>query len=283
LERQYDEVHKTGIVGLDVGFGNVIEDARTRQPVLCDFEVCRYFKDRSSFAFAYARNRDRLEMNVVYERGIMTEQSAHAALAQQRTNGTGWYAPLNFGHGLGVPGFWLIDAGTGRWEHLNGCVLNALVQNKRILDLGSNNGAMPMMMLRAGAKEVLCIEYQEKFVKQGEFVRKLFEWRDIARYDLRYHQGSMLDILKADLGHFDIVTAFCSLYHLSEEEMAEVVRRASQLSPVMILQGNLHKAAKNKSRTQFLKQVLEENGFASVEVHAPRNFARPLLIGRQVS
>ena len=270
LERQYDEVHRCGIAGLDVGLGNVVEDSRTGQPVLIDFEVSRYFANRHSFAFAYARNRDRLDINYVYGRNLLTEQSANVELLVHRRNGSGWYAPLDFGLGLAVPGFWSVDAGTGRWEHFNGAIITPLVKGKRILDLGSNNGAMPMMMLRSGAKEILCVEQQEKFIKQGRLVVELFEWRDIGCYDLRkYHQGNMLEILETSWGDFDIITAYCSLYHLSEEDMGRVVRRASVLSPMMILQGNLHDRQQKKCSTEFLKIVLEGNRYPVVEESHP--------------
>lgn len=281
LERQYDEVHRCGIAGLDVGFGNIVEDSKTGQPVLIDFEVSRYFASRHTFGFASARDRDRLNINYVYERNLLTEQSANAELLVHRRNRSGWYAPLDFGLGLAVPGFWSVDVGTGRWEHFNGPIISPLVKGKRILDLGSNNGSMPMMMLRSGAKEVLCVEQQDKFIKQGGLVLRLFEWRDIDSYNLRYHQGNMLEILEASWGDFDIITAYCSLYHLSEEDMRRVVRRASELSPMMILQGNLHDRQQKKCSTEFLKMVLEGNGYPVVEVHAPKNYARPLLIGRR--
>ena len=38
--------------------------------------------------------------------------------------------------------------------------------------------------------------------------------------------GDMRIFLYEDLGRFDVVTAFCSLYYLPEEDMARVIRAA---------------------------------------------------------
>ena len=99
----------------------------------------------------------------------------------------------------------------------------------------------------------------------------------------------MTDILKEDWGTFDVVTAFCSLYYLSEEDMGKVVRKASEIAPVMVLQAKTDtrpEAPENKaekSALPFLKKVLEENGYPQVEVYAPANYPRPLLVGRTIA
>jgi hypothetical protein len=68
--------------------------------------------------------------------------------------------------------------------------------------------------------------------------------------------------------------------------MAEVVRRCSELAPIMVLQAKTNtrrEAAANKadkSSEVFLKRLLEENGFLHVDAYAPENYSRPLLVGR---
>jgi len=102
--------------------------------------------------------------------------------------------------GLSVGGFWTTDSGTGRWECVNGPVINHLLSGKRILDLGSNNGIMPVMMLRAGAREVLGVELSPDYADCAQLVRRIFEWRDQRHYQLRMHVGNMLDVLELRLG-----------------------------------------------------------------------------------
>jgi hypothetical protein len=114
----------------------------------------------------------------------------------------------------------------------------------------------------------------------------LLEWRDIRRYALDLRHANMLEVLRADWGAFDVVTAFCSLYYLTPEQMAEVVRKCAEFTPVMVLQaktdtrGDAPENKAEKSSLAFLKELLEQNGFPETEVHAPAGFSRPMVIGR---
>jgi SAM-dependent methyltransferase len=159
-----------------------------------------------------------------------------------------------------------------------------LVAGKRVLDLGSNNGVLAAMMLRAGATEVVGLELSPSYARASHLVREIFEWRDMKEYSLRVENRSMLDVLTEDWGRFDVVTAFCSLYCVEEEFMTQIVRRCRQLAPVMVLQANMpnpgQKAHHPRASAEFLRDVLTRNGFPSVELFAPSDFARPLLVGR---
>jgi cyclopropane fatty-acyl-phospholipid synthase-like methyltransferase len=160
---------------------------------------------------------------------------------------------------------------------------------KRVLDLGSNNGVMPLMMLRSGAREVVGLELSPELAELSQLVKRMFEWRDIKKYSFDIRNSDMREILRADWGKFDVVTAFCSLYYLTTEDMAKVVRKASELSPIMVLQAKTDtrpEAAENKaekSSVGFLRKMFEENGFPFVQVYGPKNYSRPLLVGRVFS
>ena len=286
LEHQLNVIHACGMACLDVKVGNVVIDSITGVPWIVDFERVRFYRSKSSLAFTLRRDQDRINFNQIYGRNLITERSARAALAEQAAELNGWYAPIDFGHGLTVGSFWSVDAGTGRWEFLNRRIVGPLVNGKRVLDLGSNNGIMPIMMLRAGAREVVGVELSPVNVETARLLHSIYEWRDMRRYALRLHTCDMLEILQADWGDFDVVTAFCSLYYLSAEKMAQVVRKAAELAPVMIVQANTKSRSKGgnrkaeKASVPFLKNLLEDNGFPSVEIFAPTNYPRPLLVGR---
>ena len=47
-----------------------------------------------------------------------------------------------------------------------------------------------------------------------------------------------MNIINLDLGRFDIVTSFCTLYYLKEKQMEAVVRRASEISSFFVIQAN---------------------------------------------
>jgi hypothetical protein len=85
--------------------------------------------------------------------------------------------------------------------------------------------------------------------------------------------------LERDLGTFDVVTAFCSLYYLPEEDMARITRKASEMGAMLILQAN-DGITNLPAGTPQLKRLMEGNGYPAVVVHAPAGFSRPLLVGR---
>ena len=291
LEQQLERAHAAGIVGLDIKYGNVIVHSETGEPWLIDFEGAKVKQSNCTLLSRYFRNFDRHKFNGVFGRHLHTEESVTQSLAQvsdqiaKVTEERHWYAPIDFGNGITVGDFWKVESGTGRWEYLNGAVLAPLLKGKRVLDLGCNIGLMPMLMLRAGASGVVGVELQKFNVETAQLIHDIFEWTDQTRYDLHVHHGNILDVLDQDFGRFDVTTAYCSLYYVEADEMAKLVRRAAELSDMMILQANIvafpdaEKSA--RAQTEFLRQLLMKNGFPEVEVHAPKDFQRPLLIGRK--
>ena len=170
------------------------------------------------------------------------------------------------------------DSGTGRWDFFNANVVAPLVHRKRVVDLGSNNGSLPLMMARAGAATVLGIEGTAAIADFARLNAQILAWRDIRNYDLQIRTGDMRLFLTEDLGSFDVVTAFCSLYYLPEPDMAAVIRKAASMRAVLILQAN--DAIDNlPAKREDLSRLLCENGYPSVTIYAPPGFARPLLVG----
>ena len=285
LEQQLEAIHKAGLVNLDIKVGNVIVDPN-HAPCLIDFENAQLFDSADSLAYQLKRDGDRERFNRAFDRCLLTDAKAREILDAEQRKQPKWYAPIDFGYGLTVGGFWATDTGTGRWEYLNKATLTPHLQGKRILDLGSNVGIMPMLMLRDGAKSVVGLELEKVNVERAQQVHKIFEWRDQQSYQFTIHQRNFHDIVSWDAGEFDVVTSLCSLYYLSEDEMAAVVHRAAQLAPVMIIQANTSleqiPQKRKKASVAFLRQLLEQAGFDKIEVVAPPNFTRPILIGKQI-
>lgn len=285
LARQMDQIHAQGVTRLSLTFGNIMVDAADGRPWLIDLEGSRHDERFPSVLFDYERDRDREKFNRIYGCNLLTEQSARCLI---HTRMASEYAPIDFGRGLATHGFWNTDSGTGRWEYLNKRSLAPLLNGKRILDLGANNGVMDLMMLREGASEVIALEYSAEYASIARLVHQIFEWRDLRSYPLTVYQRDMRAILSESFGDFDIVTAYCSLYYLEPEDMAAVVRQASCLSPVMILQAKTHARAEaaekgRKSTPEYLESLLKNNGFPVVKVISPAGFTRPLLIGQKSS
>ena len=283
LEQQVDAIHRRGVTGFSLTFGNVMVSPEGEVPWLFDFDNATVHAAPAGIEFALERDRDRRLLARLYSLDLVTEASARRSLASDFPSS---YAPVDLGRGIASRGFWSVDSGTGRWEFLNGPALGELVPGKRILDLGSHNCVLPLLMLRAGARQVVAVERSAEVAASARRLQKLFEWRDLTAYDLDLRRTDMRSFLDADWGSFDIVSAFCSLYYLEEEEMAQVVRRAAELAPVMVLQAKSDtrpKAAANKaekSAPEFLGRLLAENGFPHIRTIAPAGYSRPLLIGR---
>ncbi|MCH9647231.1 MAG: methyltransferase domain-containing protein [Deltaproteobacteria bacterium] len=284
LERQMEVIHSRGVTGLSLTFSNVAVDPVEGLPSFFDFDDGYCHGPDLGFLFALQRDRDRSKFNRLYDRDLLTEGSARALLATPALES---YAPVDLGDGLATRGFWSVDSGTGRWEYLNRRALEGQIEGKRILDLGSHNCVLPLLMLRAGARQVVAVEQSEENCQSARSLEALFHWRDMRSYSLDLKRRDMRAVLTEDWGSFDLVTAFCSLYYLEEEEMAQVVRRAAELAPMMVLQAKNDTRAQatenkaQKSTLTFLKRLLQANGFPQVEEFAPDGFSRPMLLGRK--
>jgi hypothetical protein len=135
------------------------------------------------------------------------------------------------------------------------------------------------MMLRAGALSVVGIEGSPEIADLARLNARILAWRDIRPYDLRIVTGDMRRCLSEDFAPVDVVTAFCSLYYLTEEDMARVIARAASWGATLVLQAN--EAIDNlPAGAATLRRLMQENGYPAVEVHAFSGFARPLLVGR---
>ncbi len=283
MEQQIDRIHACGVAGFSLTYGNIVVDQQAQRLWFIDFDKARSYRSLTDGVFLYRRDQDRRTFNRLYGRRLLTEASVRAALAAEEQNSR--YEPIDFGGGLTVGNFWSVDDGTGRWQVLNRRVVAPLVRGKQVLDLGSNNGLLPLLMLRDGAARVVGVERDPNLVARARLVHRLFEWRDLRAYAFEIRQTDVLEAARAAEEPFDVVTSFCSLYNLTPEAMAETVRRAADLAPVFIVQANdatRPKAADDKARktsTAFLEQLLKDNGFPEVRVVAPRGYPRPLLVG----
>ena len=280
VERLMDRAHAAGVTGVARSFGTLV---RTREGGLQFGDLSAARRHRPGrLHFLSARDRDRRAFNRRFGAALLTESGARQALRDAVAAvppGYRDYAPVDFGGGLAIGRIASTDGGTGRWEYCNGPVVGPLVADQRVLDLGSNNGSLPLMMLRAGAREVVAIEANPAIADFARVNARILAWRDMRPYNLQVLNGDMRLFLAGDLGEFDVVTAFCSLYYVPEEDMARIIRKAASMHAVLVLQGN--EAIDNlPARTLDLHRLIRDNGYADVALHTPAGFARPLLVAQ---
>jgi hypothetical protein len=180
-----------------------------------------------------------------------------------------------------------VEAGEGRWQWL----LKKQTQwkNKRVLDLGSNNCLYALRMLQLGAEEVHCVEINPEYCEEAILLRKIIEFLDGRKLNFHLHNRDMLDFLTAsviDDESFDIVMALCSIYYVGRREIPSALAIIARIGKECWLQANVGTIRQDKDRqvlagVEFLAEQLHAAGFDHVQVIAPRNYSRPLLIGRK--
>jgi 2-polyprenyl-3-methyl-5-hydroxy-6-metoxy-1,4-benzoquinol methylase len=279
-EALMDRAHAGGITGVRHGFDSMrgVNDTDAGFTSMPDVRQHR----RRCSHFRAARDADRRAFNERFGTSLLTEADARqqlVALKERVPGGYREYAPIDFGGGLHIGPIGSTDSGTGRWDFFNGAVVGPLVAGKRVLDLGCNNGSLPLMMLRAGAREIVAIEMAPAIAEFARLNAQILSWRDLQHYPFDVRNGDMRMFLTDDLGRFDVVTAFCSLYYLPEMDMSRIVRKAATMGATLVLQAN--EAIDNlPARAHQLYDLMKHNGYADVDVIAPPGFARPLLIGQ---
>lgn len=279
VEQLMTRAHAAGITGVSRSFGKLVRDAEGRLR-FGDLSDARRHQ-LGSVTFVAARDEDRRAFNRHFGAALLTESEARRALKELKSHvppGYRDYAPIDFGGGLTIGQIASTDSGTGRWDFFNERIVAPLVAGKRVLDLGSNNGSLPLMMLRAGAREVIAVEFTPAIADFARLNARILGWRDMRPYDIHVLTGDMRLFLTEDLGRFDVVSAFCSLYYLPEEDMARIIWKAASMNAVLILQAN--EAIDNlPAKTLDLHRLMRANGYSDVALHTPDGFARPLLVG----
>ena len=279
VQRLMERAHRAGITRVAGGFDCFVRvDGELR---FASLPGARVFEIGTAH-FLAGRDADRVAFNRRFGAALMTEQQARGALATVKSRLPASYrdyAPIDFGQGVSIGQIASTDSGTGRWDYCNERVVAPIVAGKRVLDLGCNNASLSLMMLRAGAREVVGVEMSPEIAEFARMNARILSWRDLRPYDLTVLTGDMRVFLQQDLGSFDVVTAFCSLYYLPEEDMAAIVRKASAMGATLILQANEAIGGNRPGTARDLRRLMLENGYPDTAIHWPEGFSRPLLVG----
>jgi SAM-dependent methyltransferase len=278
IEQAMERAHAAGITGVRHAFDRaVLTDTSCK---FLDLPSARAYRGRGAH-FLAARDADRRAFNQRFGASLLTEAHARELLRSLKSRvpeGYRDYAPIDFGAGLTIGRVVSTDSGTGRWDFFNRHIVGPLVAGRRVVDLGANNASMSLMMARAGAREVVAVEATPAIAEFARLNTRIFSWRELRRYNVDVRTADMRVFLDETFGTFDVVTAFCSLYYLPEEDMARVIRRAARMGATLILQAN--EAIHNlPARATELARLMKQNGYPDVQITAPTGFSRPLLVG----
>jgi hypothetical protein len=276
-------IHRAGYTFEDVKYGNVIIEARTNTPYFLDCERALPLHQFSRMTATYLRDRDADKLNQLFGTDLLT---AKVLRGFRFPAGAAMYSPFYVGAGIWWGAIWNPDLGILRWRHM--LAEHVPVPNGgRVLDLGANNGFNALQMLRAGANEVIGVEMDTGAIEQGLFVKRVFEWADNTEYRFSYIHGSHADIGSMNLGRFDLITAFCTLYYLSTTAMRKTISDLAGLTDTVVLQCNNERSIERsdpetytKASLSFNVELVRNNGFPNVMVVERRGSDRPLVIAR---
>lgn len=276
-----ERIHNSGVTVLDIKLGNII--VKHGVPFMCDFEVAKTY-GRECPRFLQERERDRDTFNYVFAGDMLTEhrlRETYEKLGQ--ANKELLYGPVYYGRGFEIGQCSSIEFGSGKWRFIKKYLPD--VFGKRILDLGSNNGVMPLEMLRAGAASVTGYEPDPTFAAFAEMNHKWFEFIDNRKYNFKIRKKHMHEILDSNMTKYDIVTAFCSLYFESIENMNRIVRLLSLRVGIFIVQCNENPNEHvgemlRRCSLDFLQELLYTHGFEKQEVVKFCFYDRPLIIAK---
>jgi tRNA A-37 threonylcarbamoyl transferase component Bud32 len=282
------EIHKAGIELYDIKWGNVIVEDTTGKPFLVDFDSSRKYSNPKSKMFTIARDRDIEKFNLCYNDDKLTYKRIKDKVAcNDVLSIANLYAPVYIGYGLRFGNLWNVNVGYGRWYFILKDSLPPL-HGKRILSLGVNCAFNEIQMLRYGAKEVIGFEIDEQWIAQGLFFKEAFEWADNASYNFKYINADMAKLPYMGVGNFDMAIALCSLYYLSDEDMARVAEYVSTITSTFIVQCNVRRNigrpnshSYEKASVEYISELLVNAGFSEIKVVAPKGYGRPVVIGKK--
>lgn len=285
IYKEMCSVHQSGINIYDIKYGNVAIDYKTGVPYLIDFDAAHFFKNKKSSLAVIERDRDIEKFNNAFGEECLTYDRLKIILSKRTFPAAEkTYSSTYIGYGLRLGHLWDRSIGFGRWHFILEENLKNL-KGMRVLSLGSNNASIELLMLRAGASEVVAFEQDNDFIEQGKFLLKAVEWADNKKYNLKYVKANMATAVTIR-ENFDLAIALCSLYYLTEKEMRLVIYKLKELAPRFIFQCNIQNNIGREDLDQyrrasleFAKTLLADAGYAISATIAPYGYSRPLVCG----
>jgi hypothetical protein len=276
VERLMNRAHAVGITGVSCSFGTLV---RTGDGALAFGDLTKARKHHPSSVYFFAsRDADRRAFNQSFGQSLPTEATTRQSLRELTPRKPDRPRAARSASSIAPPESAAPLAARGPFDFVYHRTIAPLIAGKRVLDLGSNNKSLPVMMLRGGAREVVAVELIPSIGEVSQPNARILSWRDVHPYDIQVLSGDIRLFLSEDLGSFDVVTALSSLCFLPEADMARIIQKAASMGAVLILQAN--DAIDNvPAKTLDLHRMMRDNGYPEVQVHTREGGGQPLLVG----
>ena len=202
-----------------------------------------------------------------------------------------WYQPVPLGNGIcttpvsGIHDRFSPETGRTKWNYIIERNLPD-VQGMRVLDIGCNAGLFSIQLARAGAREVVGVDSTQKWepwLEQATFVKRVLEQRCNTTYNVTYVDALMTEIPNLDLGEFDLVVAFCSIYYIDDEAIRRLLGHFRQNGTShVLLQGNTYRRDQSptvhrRAKPRYLARALSEVGYPHIRIDEPFFYGRPVV------
>jgi hypothetical protein len=270
LYRILQDAHLLGMTPMNIKYGNVIIEKPSGDPCLIDFEGACPLLPCGRFLFSLLRDYDTKEFNLHFGTHHLTYFLVRKRLKQMKPT-----SDIYVGGGLSLGDGWRAAYRYGRWKYFTHRNLPAL-EGKRVLNLNAGNGFHALQILRLGATQVVALESDAESVKQGRFIKQAAEWADNRSYDLKYIQMGSQDLLKEDLGWFDVVFAPTCLDKPGDGSVGGLIEHLSTIAKILVCgydagrEIELTKRGSWQNRSpHHPSQLLQEHGFRVCGLSAP--------------
>jgi tRNA (mo5U34)-methyltransferase len=144
--------------------------------------------------------------------GLLVPKKDPAALEQEVNALGSWFHNIRLGPIQTAPDHPLGDYPAVKWRHFKPALVDR-VRNRTVLDIGCNGGFYSIEMKRLGAKRVVAIDFDERYLAQARLAARASET------DIEFHKMSVYDVAKLE-ERFDIVLFMGVLYHLRHPLLA---------------------------------------------------------------
>jgi tRNA (mo5U34)-methyltransferase len=145
-------------------------------------------------------------------RTIRRQELTQGEIARQVRALGKWFHNMDLGGVQTAPDHFLGDYPRNKWQNFAHAIPTNL-RGKSVLDIGCNAGFYAIEMKRRGAKRVVAIDSDPKYLAQARFAA------EISKVDIEFHQRSVYELRELK-ERFDLVLFMGVFYHLRHPLLA---------------------------------------------------------------